>query len=442
MRLQLTNQQLFFNPADPSSSSALTIAGLDISATNVRAALIEVKMNNLKILAQSNVFLTKDADLNEAKLNLAVFQDSCQQAIKLVKEKSKANLQSVVIGFSGNLIKSITHTTKVVRPNPRLPLSEKELDRLLLNNQISALKAATTEVELENQESEVNLQLLNSSLISFKVDGQMIATPINTQAATVEIELYNVFIPQAWLESGQKIAEKLNLNLISLAYKPFALARSLLDSQKDPNFDALIINIEDQSTDIGVIQRSILTHSKNFALGTQIFKSTLSRNLNLNQSAIAGLKNEQGDFDLSQLNQTQQLEAIKVLNQSVSIWLQALRIVLKDLEIDDLPAKIYLSGPGASLKILQVGLRKETWAKMLTFNGQIEIEVLPLSQIIEIEDDLKKGDQSCLTTLAGLGRLASDILNVIENMPQKPKSSLLRSRVSRNKVGNNEPRSN
>ena len=325
MSFRKTIYNSYLNQTDSStSSSTLTIAGLDINAESVSAALIRLGMDNLEIVSKAEAFLPQGVGLNDFSDNQAAFQNSCQQALKAAREGFTTDLRSIVIGLSGDLIRGITQTIEVNRPDPHSPLSEKEMDNLLLNNQTQALKQAVAGLRLENHNQDFDLRLLNSSLISFAVDDHVVDNPLNYRAAKISIQLYNVFVPSAWLIAGQKIAEHLGLNLIALAYKPFALARSLTGNQTNSDLNALLINVEDQITDVGLIQNGILAYSGNFGIGSWAFDRALIRNLKFDQADVAGLKNEQGNFNLSQLPEKRRAEAEKILSHTAYVWLQGL----------------------------------------------------------------------------------------------------------------------
>ena len=424
----------FSQPAALAASFGLVVAGLDINSTHIKSALIRLGMNDLKIIGQADVLLPRATHLNDLDTNLSVFQSGCQQALKLVQQGLEVDLQSLVIGLSGDLVKGITKTTVIQRPNPRLPLSEKEVDNLLLANQMASLKQATKDLQLEYQDHNFDLQLLNSSLVRLAVDGQPVVNPLNYQATTVSIQLYNVFIPAAWLQAGQKIAERLGLNLIALAYKPFALSRGLLSNPSNANLNALIINIQDHITDLGLIQNGTLTHSANFSLGEQAFHRALARHLDKDESEIANLKNPAGNFDFSQLDKSKQAEAHRILSHTVSVWLQGLILLLKDFGGESLPAQIYLSGDGAHLEIVRTSLHKLVLSKTLVFQAKIEVEVLSLAHMAATGSESDNDNGLSLATLAGLGKLASDILNIIQNMPEKSRFNLLKPSINKRQI--------
>ena len=128
MRLAKGKYYSYFDGSEPSTSAAsLVVAGLDINIRSVRAALIELDMSDVKIINQVEVFFPKGIDPGDSN-SLVIFKNSCQRALKMVRQESAADPQSVVVSLSGHLIKGITQMIEVNRPNPRLPLSSQEID--------------------------------------------------------------------------------------------------------------------------------------------------------------------------------------------------------------------------------------------------------------------------------------------------------------------------
>ena len=422
MRFSQPKHRLYFSQSDTGTASGLVIAGLDICDSHVRAALISIGLGRFEILSQADVALGRGSTVGDLSSDLAAYQSACRQALRLVSQQhAGSDPASIVIGLSGELIRGVTQSTQIERPNPRLPLAEAELDRLLLDNQAAALQAANADIEREHRATEIDLQLLNSSLISVQADGHRVSNPLNYQAMTVAFEVYNVFIPHKWLQAGQKIAEHLSLNLIAMAYKPFALARGLLAAGRKELDEALIIDIGEQLTDLAIISGGVLSHSRHFPLGLQNFERSLGRHLMLDRSDLLALQTPAGDFNLAGLESEQRPRAARALAQASLIWLQSLSLSLKDLKLKSLPAKIYLGGPGGGLECIWESLAKPNWAQLVSLAEPAEILSLDLQAMPAVESALEV-ESRLLATLAGLGCLASDILSVVQNMPQ-PKHS-------------------
>ena len=418
MRFSQPKHRLYFNQPDAGVAGELVIAGLDICDSHVRAALISIGLGRLEILSQADVALGQGSETGDLSSGLAAYQSACRQALRLVSQQhTGADPASIVIGLSGELIKGMTQMTRIERPNPRLPLAEAELDRLLLDNQAAALQAANAEIEREQRAAEIDLQLLNSSLISVRADGRRVLNPLDYQAMTVAFEVYSVFIPHKWLQAGQKIAEHLNLNLIAMAYKPFALARGLLAGSRQKLDEALIINVGEQSTDLAIISGGVLSYSRHFPLGLRNFERSLGRYLMFDRSDLLALQTPAGDYNLASLESEQQSRATRALAQTSLVWLQGLSLTLKDLKLERLPGKIYLSGSGGSLGCIRESLAKPNWAQLVSLDGPAEILPLDLQAMPAVESALGV-ESRLLATLAGLGCLASDILNVVQNMPR------------------------
>ena len=409
------------------------IAALDIRTTLVKAAICNLKPNGIEILSQADVVLTKGSNLSDLQTDFVSFQNSCQQALKLAQQASGLKFDSVVIGFSGDFIKAISQTSQLERVDASIPLEEKELDRLLLNNQAAALKQAKNQLK-EEKHQDIELNLLNSALVSLIVDGQPVDNPLSMRASRLDLVLYNIFIPQKWQAAAQKCADSLNLKLIALTYRPFALAQGLLgDRQHNTQVSALMIHLDDQATDIGVIKEGVLTHSQHFGLGYHIFDQALSRNLDLDHVSLGSLKTPLGDYDFARLNEKQQIQAQKSLRHTAAVWQQALVMSLVDLELGNLPAHIYLSGPGAALSVVQRSLLQPTWQNMLPFEGEFELEILDLQKMHKIQSQLQDANELHLTTLAGLARMASNVLEAFSDLPSKDAGSFFNFRRSKNR---------
>ena len=179
-----------------------------------------------------------------------------------------------------------------------------------------------------------------------------VANPVGRPAGKVAVGLHNVFIPDNWLAVAQKIATNLNLNLIALAHKPFALARGLTGSDVT---DALLINVEDDLTDVGLLRSGVLVCSGGFNLGWRTFDKALSRNCDLSQAAIDGLKDDGGDFSLDNLEPNQRPAAERALNHAAYVWLQGLSLILEDFGAGKLPSRIFFAGSGAGLTVPAAG---------------------------------------------------------------------------------------
>ena len=418
MRFSASRQPSHFDQVDQGAAGSLTVAGLDINESHVRAALIGIEVGRLKILSQASSQLSPGAAVGNLGSDSAALQGACREALRLARRTDVPQPQSMVLGISSEIIRGITQMLHVERPNPRLPLVEAELDRLLLRNQAEALAAANVEIRLEHQAEEVDFQLLNSSLVGIQVDGRRTANPLNCQARSLSLEVYNAFVPRDWLTTGQQIAKHLSLNLIALAYKPFALARGLLAGQQPAELDALIINIGEHSTDLAIIREGVLNYSRHFPVGSDNFDRSLQRRLGLDRGDLAALRTPGGDFELAELGEERQARATKVLALAALVWLQGLSLSLKDLKLDSLPAKIYLSGPGAGLTCIQESLSRPNWVELVALDGPADINLLGVEAMPVVETTLKGVEVGFLATLAGLGCLAGDILNVVHNMPE------------------------
>ena len=419
MRFLASRQPVHFDQVDQDAADGLIVAGFDVGASQVQAALISIEVSRSRILSQASAQLPQASAGGDLASAPAAFQAACREALRLARRPEIPQPRSMVLGISSDMIKGVTQLLRVERPNPRLPLVEAELDKLLLQNQAEALAAANASIGLEHQAEKVEFQLLNSSLVSVQVDGRRLANPLNYQARSVSLEVYNAFVPRDWLEAGQQIAEHLNLSLIALAYRPFALAKGFLAGQPQPDLKALIINVGEHLTDLAIIEEGVLRYSQHFPLGSEHFDRCLQRRLGLDRSDLAALRAPGGDFELAELGEERQARAAKALSLAALVWLQGISLSLKDLKLGSLPAKIYLSGSGAGLSCISESLSKPNWAELVALDGPAEINRLGTGAMPSVSSELEGAEAGTLATLAGLGCLAGDILNVVQNGPEE-----------------------
>ena len=396
------------------TNSSKVIACLDLQARQIQATIIERKTDKLSIIGFAQVAPTSDLRLETDEINQTALENYCFLALKTAKADLNLDLSNFVLGVSSDFIRGVTHKIQLRRAYPQTPFNQKELDQLIIRNQAEAIKIAEAENQAESPKHNFQMRLLNSSLIGFALDGKPHLQPLGQTANFAGIQLYNVFVPDFWQPLAQKLGEKLNLELIALAYKPFALIRGFLGNVFKPDLEALLIEVEQQMTHVMLIRNGALIRTKHFALGSQIFDKALSRNLNIDPLTTAHLSDHLGEYNFSQLSKQQQIEARKILNHTTAVWLQALTLVLKDFKVNVLPARIYLTGQVVNLKGIIRSLQQPTLLKILPFKEKLQVEILGLDRMSQIEARIPLINQVSMTALAGLACLAVDVLKITE----------------------------
>ena len=397
-------------PLNRSSTQTELIACLDIEETVVSVALISPTAAGLSLVGYGQAFVDQEICLHQAQPTANVLSNACYQALKAAKGQLTTPLKDLAISVSGAFIQEITHKSQFRRPNANKVFNEAERHQLVTRNQTEAMQQAWAAFSFENSGFQAQLELLNSSLIGFALDGHPVLNPLGQTASFVGLQLYNVFLSKPYSLVYSEIANKLNLNLVSLAYKPFALSRTFLGNTYRPDLEAILIHVEHDFSHVILIRNGLLVRSYRFELGSASFDKALRRNLVLRRLTIDSLKDGQGNFDFSALEATDQQQATKILNHTNSVWQLSLITALKQLQAPKLPSNIYLTGRGANYGVLRRGLGKMVSNRSLNFKAKPTISTLKLAQLEGITTTLSSLNDNHLMVLIGLGNLTLELL--------------------------------
>ena len=90
---------------------------------------------------------------------------------------------SAVIGIAGELVKGTTSTVDRARDDPRAPLTEAELERIVERAQESALAEAEARIAWESGVDRLDVRLVHAAIVEMKIDGYPVSNPIGFTGA-------------------------------------------------------------------------------------------------------------------------------------------------------------------------------------------------------------------------------------------------------------------
>ena len=165
---------------------------------------------------------------------------SCEKALAKLESQTGERASAVVIGVSGEQIKSKTSTIRYRRDTPNKPITSAELEELLKKIEKRNLEKLKAELSLETDNPEVDLNLINSAVVSISIDGYRINNPVGFRGAEVLIEYYTAFAPSVVVsEEKKKDPFKRNTMFVSIdeelsdtADRPLAPSTATILSEK------------------------------------------------------------------------------------------------------------------------------------------------------------------------------------------------------------------
>ena len=180
-----------------------------------------------------------------------------------------------------------------------------------------------------------------------------------------------------------------------LKYKVQVVTTALYSESKilnhgDPNY--IIVDIGKEYTDVGVVLGENIIQTRSFGIGGLFFSKELSSKMGFDIQTANGKKEA---YSLQTLPEEEADRVGDHLYYSGKMWRSAFETVLTSMAgIKSFPEKIYITGGGSHLPVIQELLYEDEWRQAVPFASDISIEI-PKS------DSWKKYLHDELNVLAG-----------------------------------------
>ena len=194
--------------------SAPAIAALDIGTEFAKALVLSVERDEEGRLTG----IVRGS--GRQRQGLAHMQSGTVSDIDAVVANSRAAMDearaeagrtpvATVIGIAGELVKGATSSLTTRRDDPRRPLDEAELERLVRRAQDRALADAEERIRWESGVDRLDVRLVHAAIVEMTIDGYPVSNPIGFSGAQVELQVFNAFAPMVHLGALQSVADAL-----------------------------------------------------------------------------------------------------------------------------------------------------------------------------------------------------------------------------------------
>jgi len=391
------------------SNDERLMVGLDIGTEFIKALVCRIDEDNqIEILGVGRAHQSLNDMQAGAIADIAAVVANCDSALNQAEQQSGISARSAVIGIAGELVKGNTITVRFNRQDPNKEVDVAEVDRIFSLVQERALTAAKKQLSLETGGKEIGLKLVNSALIAMEIDGYGVTNPIGFKGKNVQVQLYTAFAPLIHIGAIEKVAEQLDLDLLTVAAEPFAVARSVIGDDPNATLSAILIDVGGGTTDIAVVNEGGVEGTKMFGIGGRSFTKSIANDLNTDFDGAEALK-----LGLSNGRTTEQrkLSVEDALRKTLSVWTTGIELALDEFKrLDHLPHHILLCGGGSSLEMLVNNLDQTDWYKELPFTKKPTVQLIKPSQVVGITDTTGLIDDHTFITAMGLLRVGVDTL--------------------------------
>jgi len=332
--------------------------------------------------------------------------ETCKVSISSALEEAKIKkVKKAIVGIAGELVKGTTTTVHYERSNQDSRINFAELKNIITKVQTKAYERIQEQIALETGQ-DIDVKLINAAIVDVRIDGYQVTNPIGFQGKDVSISIFNAYAPMIHLGALQTIADELNIDLLSIAAEPYAVARSV-DYDDALDFNAIFIDIGGGTTDIAVVRNGGLEGTKMFAFGGRAFTKKLAQELRIELEEAEELKIEYAE---GKLNDAISSKIEQILQSDVDIWLSGVELSLSEFaDSDVLPSRILLCGGGSGLPGIKKILLNEDWTENLPFSKLPTVSYLQPRDVVRIIDQTDELRNPQDVTPMGLANLVIDV---------------------------------
>jgi cell division protein FtsA len=333
--------------------------------------------------------------------------ENAKKSIEIAKKMADIKrVGKTIIGIAGELVKGTTTTVHYERIKPEIRIDLPELKNIIQKVQWKAFDRIRSQLAWETGHSEIEVKLINAAIIDVRIDGYRVMNPVGFQGRDVSIAVFNAYAPMIHLGALQKIADELDLDLLSIAAEPYAVARSM-GIEDILDFNAVFIDIGGGTTDIAVVRNGGLEGTKMFALGGRAFTKRLAQELEVSFEEAEMLKIKYAE---GKLGKDVSFKIDQILDADCGVWLSGVELALSEFaEADLLPSRFFLCGGGSGLPGIKKALLSVKWTKNLPFAKIPKVNFLQPRDIVNIIDETGELRDPQDITPMGLANLALDL---------------------------------
>lgn len=384
------------------------IVGLDIGTEYAKALIAKVNGDALDIVGVGRSHQDISNMHSGAIADIGGVVRACEDALSQAEEQAGFQAKRAVIGIAGELVKGVTNTIRYRRPQPDRPLDETEMEFIIEKVQDRAATKAQKQIALETGNDDVEVKLVNSALVSIHIDGYKISNPIGFQGKDIAVQIYTAFAPMVHIGALERVANELALELIAIAAEPFAVSRSVLGTDANSNFTAILADVGGGTTDIAVVNDGGVEGTKMFGIGGRSFTHTIASEIDISYDDAEKLK---VNIDHGSIKESVKKDVSAAIEKTLDVWLAGVELALSEFDsVDHLPNRILLCGGGASLKQLVEALETREWHTELPFTKKPVVQHIKPEEVNGITDTTGSASDHTFITAMGLLRVGYDTM--------------------------------
>ena len=351
---------------------------MDIGSSAIKACVFAEEDQTLQLKSAYTVDQGWETLQGGAIIHLGKTIEHVQEAVKKAENIAKKSPKQVILGVSGELVKGSTLSLDYQRSKPEERIDAQELKTIIYELQWQAFDTIRKHISDEMSIREMDLKLINASIISIQVDGVAVTDPRGSTGKVVNMEIFNCFAPLQHFGHLQSIAVELPYHeLKGVFIQSFAVCHAL--SLQNTLESAVVVDIGAGTTDVSVIVDGKIVGSRSFALAGNTLTKRISYELSTPFSEAESIKLS---YAKKELEKRSQQVIHNALQDDIEVWVSSLDFCLKELPIKKLPSKFLLCGQASHMEEFSEALENYDWTSHFPIETKVRVRQLDYRDVL------------------------------------------------------------
>ena len=382
---------------------------LNINAKDVKCLEMLHNENTLNITGVGLQTLPDGFVRNGMVLDNGVVIEAIKNAVEEATQNSQNKTKNVIIGVDGGITTGLTTTVRMKRPTPE-PIQSHEVENIYQRIEEAAIIQARNRVLENTGDPDMAVGAITTSDIYFKVDDQKVGVLEGQRGQTVEVAVYNAFVPDFHIKSVQNITKKAGLNIIAIGSQMYSLVELIKTLPERPE-DFVLINLSEDSTDVGTVFNGGLASSRSLNIGYLHFLKAVGSRMGLSDNEAESVIKM---YKSKKLSESETGLVKTCLGEVLEIWVDGLKLLLEDFPgVKTFAPTVYFSGCGSDIDDIYQALENEQWVKTIPFKNTPEFKKFSFTDSSEIVNTTDQNVGNDWTYMVSTSLIYKEIMGVM-----------------------------
>lgn len=368
----------FFNKTATSENRFLAV---NIDSDYVRCLAMYNEGGSIKILGTGK----QELDPGKVRAGSIVFADQVAQAMEAATAQALqdvgGDVTDTIFGVSGDLCLGLMTTIKAKRTHPA-PINQKEINELTERIDQSAYLQAQNEYMQINGNPENELETVTNSMVYLKLDGQKVSGLKDKTGTTIEMAVFNAFVPSHHISSLQKVAKEAGLNIMAIGSEMYCLVQTINAAHQPTDF--IVVEVDGDYTTVAVVFGGGIVGTRTLNVGYRHLIEGVSERMGITMVEAAKVLKS---YTLQKLTNSEVVIVKNALKAPLEIWLAGLELLFAEYSgVKTFAPKIFLTGEGLEVSDLWEALNDQEWTKSIPFKSPPELERLTFMDLNTVTD--------------------------------------------------------